>query len=81
MKPWPEGRLASLKQRDDLYTIAQLRRPTSLRCFKIAKRDGDWRDLDLNEVGVLFRGAGASPGLAGLAHRKGGDAWRRKIGE
>src|ERR1700729_3079524 len=54
LKPWPEGRLVSLKLRDDLYTIAQLCRPTYLRCFKIAKRDGDWRDLDLNQVGILF---------------------------
>ena len=51
---WKENALISLKLRDDLFTIAQMLRLPFLRLFKICNRDGVWRNLDLNEVEVLF---------------------------
>jgi hypothetical protein len=51
---WKEGDLVSLKLKDDLYTIAQMLRRPYMRFFDLSTRDGQWKDVDLNQVKVLF---------------------------
>ena len=51
---WKADALISLKLRDDLYTIAQLKKNSFIWCFDIQNTSGEWEDVDLNVVKPLF---------------------------
>ena len=51
---WKADALVSLKLRDDLYTIAQLKKNSFIWCFDIHNTSGEWTDVDLNAVKPLF---------------------------
>lgn len=52
---WKKGDLVSLKLRDDLYTIGQMLTNPAMRFYNIKSTDGNWANIDLNDVEPLFR--------------------------
>jgi hypothetical protein len=53
-KFWNNGDVVSVKLRDDLFTLAQMRGSTRLMFFDIRSQDGNWNAVDLNQVDPLF---------------------------
>lgn len=51
---WQDGDVLSLKLRDDLYTLAQMRIPPYMCFFDIRSTDGNWKGVKLDDVNLLF---------------------------
>ena len=49
-----ENAIFSIKLREELYTIAQLRFNHRLECFDITKKDDSWEGVDLNHIDPIF---------------------------
>ncbi|MCW7551053.1 hypothetical protein OO184_24880 [Photorhabdus sp. APURE] len=52
---WKPNHLVSVKLRDNLYTIGQMLNRAEMRFYDISNTNGIWKDIDLNEVNILFR--------------------------
>ena len=51
---WKLDGVLSVKLRDNLYTLAQMRENSLMQFFDIRSSDGQWHDLDLSAVEPLF---------------------------
>lgn len=51
---WVQDAVFSLKIRDDLFTLAQMRRNHIMQFFDVRSGTGAWADIDLNSVRSLF---------------------------
>ena len=52
---WKVGDLVNIKLREDLYTIGQMLTSPAMRFYDIFNSDGEWRDINLNDISPLFR--------------------------
>ncbi|MGK9172618.1 hypothetical protein KXR87_05240 [Yokenella regensburgei] len=52
---WKPGHLVSFKLRDDLYTIAQMESGSIMRFFDVKNKNGEWKNINLNNSKQLFR--------------------------
>ncbi|MCW7551047.1 hypothetical protein OO184_24830 [Photorhabdus sp. APURE] len=52
---WKPDHLVNIKLRNNLYTIGQMLNRAEMRFYDISNTDGIWKDIDLNEVNILFR--------------------------
>lgn len=68
--PFDIGDVLSLKLRDDLFTLAQLKLPSYMSFFDIANHDGKWAGVDLNTTPLLFCIVVATTRLKPLVDRK-----------
>jgi len=67
---WKENDVYSLKLRDDLFTVVQMRKNYIMQFFDISSETDDWPDLDLNMCATLFFRFVAPKGLKGIFSRK-----------
>jgi hypothetical protein len=51
---WVEDAILSIKIRNDLFSLAQMRKNHIMQFFEISNRDGEWKNIDLNNVSSLF---------------------------
>jgi hypothetical protein len=51
---WKADRVLSVKLRDQLFTLAQMRAGSCMEFFDIASEDGKWKGVDLTDVPLLF---------------------------
>jgi len=51
---WKHNNVVSLKLREDLYTLGQMLGRAAMRFFNITSGDGNWHNIDLNEVDPIF---------------------------
>ncbi len=51
---WRDGDVYSVKLREDLYTLVQMRISPYLTFFGVSTRDGSWQGIDLNQATELF---------------------------
>ncbi|MBD8096805.1 hypothetical protein IFR08_19960 [Pseudomonas fluorescens] len=51
---WQEGKVFSLKLKDDLYTLVQMRADYYLQYFDITRAQDDWKSVDLGKTNTLF---------------------------
>ena len=51
---WKEGQVLSLRLRDALYTLAQMRISPYMQFYHVFSADGSWRDVALAEQESLF---------------------------
>lgn len=51
---WRDGDVLSIKLRDDLYTLAQMRIPPYLCFFDVRSAEGKWTGIKLDDAGLLF---------------------------
>jgi hypothetical protein len=51
---WRRDAILSVKLRDNLYTLAQMRVNYLMQFFDVRSSDGQWRDIDLNVAPRLF---------------------------
>jgi hypothetical protein len=67
---WAEGDVYSLKLRDDLYTLVQMRKNYLMQFFDLSHASDDWDEVDLNGCATLFFQFVAIKGLKRLFCRK-----------
>jgi hypothetical protein len=51
---WEKNAIFSLKLRDDLFTLVQMREGSILQFFDIRATKNEWADIDLNTKSTLF---------------------------
>ena len=51
---WRDDAVISVKLRDDLHTLAQMRRNHLMQFFDIRSTDGAWADVDLSNIEPVF---------------------------
>lgn len=51
---WQEGKVLSLKLRDDLYTLVQMRKNYYLQFFDLINAQDSWTGIDLEKTDTLF---------------------------
>ncbi|MBG6128285.1 hypothetical protein IWW33_005024 [Pseudomonas sp. BG2dil] len=51
---WQDGLILSIKVKEDLYAISQMRANYLLEVFDIFVSDDDWSGVNLNKTNVLF---------------------------
>jgi len=66
---WKNGKVISLKLRDDLYTLVQMRENHYLQFFKISQPHDEWNGIDLSKVDTLFFQYAATCVFKGLASK------------
>ncbi|WPN57895.1 hypothetical protein [Pseudomonas sp. P9_31] len=64
---WQDGTILSLKLRDDLYTLVQMREDYYLEFFDIKNSRDEWSDIDLGKTDILFFNFTATKALKTLA--------------
>lgn len=64
---WQEGKVLSLKLKDDLYTLVQMRKNYYLQFFDLTSAQNTWSDVDLRTVDTLFFIFTSTKALKGLA--------------
>ncbi len=52
---WKHNHLVNIKLRDNLYTIGQMLNRPEMRFYDICNTSGMWKDINLNQVPILFR--------------------------
>ncbi|MEW6760548.1 MAG: hypothetical protein AB1437_06965 [Pseudomonadota bacterium] len=67
---WKENGVYSLKLRDDLYTVVQMRKNYIMQFFDYRSETDDWPDLNLNRCPTLFFRFVAPKGLKGIFSRR-----------
>ncbi len=50
---WQEGRILSLKLKDDLYTLVQMRENYYLQFFDLTNTQNTWTGVNLEKVDLL----------------------------
>ncbi|QGZ40045.1 hypothetical protein IP92_05969 [Pseudoduganella flava] len=60
---WEEDAVYSLKLRDDLYTVVQMRKNYLMQFFDLFQSGDEWSGVDLNESRTLYFGFVAITGL------------------
>ncbi len=68
--PFNIGDVLSLRLRDDLFTLAQVKLPSYVSFFDIANRDGKWAGVDLSTTPLLFCIVVATTRLKSLVSEK-----------
>ena len=51
---WTDDGAFSIRLRDDLFTVCQMREKAFMQFFDIRSRDDNWKGIDLNQVDSLF---------------------------
>ncbi len=64
---WQEGKVLSLKLRDNLYTLVQMRENYYLQFFDLTRTQDIWEGIDLETVNTLFFIFTSTKALKGLA--------------
>lgn len=64
---WQEGKVLSLKLKDDLYTLVQMRKDYYLQFFDLTHNEDDWTGVELEKVDTLFFIFTSTKALKGLA--------------
>jgi|SRR5476649_241680 len=64
---WQEGKVLSLKLKDDLYTLVQMRKDYYLQFFALKSAQDAWTEVDLGKVDTLFFIFTSTKALKGLA--------------
>lgn len=64
---WQEGKILSLKLKDDLYTLVQMRENYYLQFFDLTNTQDTWTGVNLEKVDPLFFIFTSTKALKGLA--------------
>ena len=64
---WQEGKVLSLKLKDDLFTLVQMRKNFYLQFFDLRSAQDTWTDVDLEKADTLFFIFTSTKALKGLA--------------
>ncbi|MBE8593618.1 hypothetical protein IQK56_23360 [Pseudomonas sp. MAFF 301449] len=64
---WQENKVLSLKLKDELYTLVQMREDYYLQFFDLTSNEDTWTDVDLEKVDTLFFIFTSTQALKGLA--------------
>ena len=67
---WLEDDIYSIKLRDDLYTLVQMRKNYIMQFFDIKSSKDEWQGIDLNQHTTIFFKIVASKGLKKIFSRK-----------
>lgn len=51
---WKSGKVISIKLKEDLFTLAQMRENSLMEFFDISRPSDQWNGVDLNHVSALF---------------------------
>lgn len=51
---WEEGKVFSLKLKEDLYTLVQMRADYYLQFFDLTCAQDEWKGMDLGKANTLF---------------------------
>jgi hypothetical protein len=67
---WKDDAIFSIKVKDELFSIAQMRANHIMQFFAISNRDGHWHNLNLNNEQPLFFAFVAEGKIKSLFHEK-----------
>lgn len=66
---WTEGTVLSIRIRDDLFALAQMRKNFLLEFFSVSSQNDEWRNVDLNFTTLMFTGFFATKFLKPVVSR------------